>query len=50
MKIQADQYGSVITLLHLPRSADVWQPWNQRGQRHRLAFSQRNNVSGHKAR
>lgn len=31
MKIQADQYGSVITLLHLPRSADVWQPWNQRG-------------------
>lgn len=24
MKIQADLYGTVLTLLHLPRSADVW--------------------------
>ena len=26
MKLQADRYGTVITLLHLPRSADVWPP------------------------
>lgn len=26
MKIHAEQYGKVITLLHLPRHADVWPP------------------------
>ena len=32
MKLQADRYESVMTLLHLPRSADVWLPWNARRQ------------------
>lgn len=27
MKIHAEQYGIVLSLLHLPRSADVWPPW-----------------------
>ncbi len=27
MKIHAEQYGVVLSLLHLPRSADVWPPW-----------------------
>lgn len=27
MKIYAEQYGVVLSLLHLPRSADVWPPW-----------------------
>jgi hypothetical protein len=27
MKIYAEQYGVVLSLLHLPRSADVWAPW-----------------------
>lgn len=27
MKIQADQFGTVLTLLHLPRIAKVWPPW-----------------------
>ena len=27
MKIHAEQYGVVLTLLHLPRSASVWPPW-----------------------
>ena len=27
MKIHAEQYGIVLTLLHLPRSANVWPPW-----------------------
>jgi len=31
MKILADRYGSVLTLLVLPRSADVWGPWKPRG-------------------
>ena len=29
MKIRADQYGVVLSLLHLPRSAIVWPPWAQ---------------------
>jgi len=29
MKIYAEQYGVVLTLLHLPRSSDVWSPWFQ---------------------
>lgn len=29
MKIHAEQYDSVLTLLCLPRSADVWPPWQQ---------------------
>lgn len=31
MKIHADQYDRVITLLCLPRSVDVWPPW-QKGE------------------
>jgi hypothetical protein len=27
MKIHAEQYGAVLSLLHLPRSANVWPPW-----------------------
>jgi hypothetical protein len=27
MKIHAEQYGVVLSLLHLPRSANVWPPW-----------------------
>jgi len=27
MKIHAEQYGVVLSLLLLPRSADVWPPW-----------------------
>ncbi|MDP1638694.1 MAG: ImmA/IrrE family metallo-endopeptidase [Candidatus Nitrotoga sp.] len=27
MKIYAEQYGAVLSLLHLPRFADVWPPW-----------------------
>lgn len=27
MKIHAEQYGVVLSLLHLPRSADVWPAW-----------------------
>jgi len=30
MKVQADQYGRVLSLLHLPRFADVWPPWKQK--------------------
>jgi hypothetical protein len=30
MKLQADRYESVVTLLHLPRSADVRPPWGSR--------------------
>lgn len=29
MKIHAEQYGTVLSLLHLPRSADVWPPWKE---------------------
>ncbi len=29
MKICAEQYGTVLSLLHLPRTADVWPPWNK---------------------
>lgn len=28
MKIYAERYGSILTLLHLPQSADVWPPWD----------------------
>jgi IrrE N-terminal-like domain len=31
MKICAEQYGVVLSLLHLPRSADVWPPWQRGG-------------------
>lgn len=27
MKISAEQYGVVLSLLHLPHSAEVWPPW-----------------------
>lgn len=27
MKIYAEQYGIVVSLLHLPHSAEVWPPW-----------------------
>ena len=27
MKVHAEQCGVVLSLLHLPRSADVWPPW-----------------------
>lgn len=27
MKVCAEQFGVVLSLLHLPRSADVWPPW-----------------------
>lgn len=27
MKIHAEQYGAVLSLLHLPRSANFWPPW-----------------------
>ncbi len=27
MKVYAEQYGVVVSLLHLPRSAEVWPPW-----------------------
>ena len=30
MKVYAEQYGVVVSLLHLPRSADVWPPWGDR--------------------
>lgn len=29
MKVTAEQYGTVLTLLHLPGSADLWPPWQQ---------------------
>lgn len=29
MKIYAEQYDAVLSLLHLPRSADVWPPWKK---------------------
>jgi hypothetical protein len=29
MKIYAEQYSSVLSLLHLPRLADVWPPWKE---------------------
>ncbi|WP_244191332.1 ImmA/IrrE family metallo-endopeptidase [Ralstonia insidiosa] len=30
MKVQAEQYGRVLSLLHLPRFADVWPPWEHK--------------------
>ena len=30
MKIYAEQYGIVVSLLHLPYSAEVWPPWGDR--------------------
>lgn len=30
MKVYAEQYGVVVSLLHLPRSAEVWPPWGNR--------------------
>ena len=30
MKVHAEQYGVVLSLLHLPRSADVWPPWAEK--------------------
>lgn len=27
MKVHAEQYGVVLSLLHLPRSANAWPPW-----------------------
>lgn len=33
MKIVSEQYGSVLTLLLLPRSAEVWPPWPQEDDR-----------------
>lgn len=30
MKVYAEQYGVVVSLLHLPRSVDVWPPWGDR--------------------
>ena len=30
MKISANEYDSVMTLLVLPRGCSVWQPWNER--------------------
>jgi IrrE N-terminal-like domain len=30
MKVYAEQYGNVVTLLHLPRSADVWPEWSEK--------------------
>lgn len=30
MKIHAGQYDAILTLLHLPRGADVRQPWAER--------------------
>ncbi|MCW5234997.1 ImmA/IrrE family metallo-endopeptidase [Verminephrobacter eiseniae] len=27
MKVHAEQYGAVLSLLHLPRSAEVWPSW-----------------------
>lgn len=29
MKLNAEHYGVVLTLLHLPRSAEVWPPWSE---------------------
>lgn len=29
MKLHTDQYGAVLSLLHLPQSADVWPPWRE---------------------
>ena len=29
MKIYAEQYGVVLSLLHLPRLAEVWPPWDK---------------------
>ena len=29
MKIHAEQYGVMLSLLYLPRSADVWPPWDK---------------------
>jgi hypothetical protein len=29
MKLTADQYGSIVTLLHLPPSAEAWPPWER---------------------
>ncbi len=31
MKIDAEQYGMILSLLVLPRSADVWPPWSKKG-------------------
>lgn len=28
MKVTAEQYGTVLSLLYLPSSADVWPPWS----------------------
>ena len=30
MKVYAEQHGVVVSLLHLPRSAEVWPPWRDR--------------------
>lgn len=30
MKVHAEQYGVVLSLLHLPRSAYVWPPWAEK--------------------
>ena len=30
MKVHAEQYGVVLSLLCLPRSADAWPPWSER--------------------
>lgn len=30
MKLTADQYGSIVTLLHLPPSAEAWPPWGRK--------------------
>jgi hypothetical protein len=29
LKVHAEQYGVVLSLLHLPRSAEVWPPWTE---------------------
>lgn len=29
MKLHTDQYGAVLSLLHLPQSVDVWPPWSE---------------------
>lgn len=29
MKLSSDQYGTVLTLLHLPPSAEAWPPWER---------------------
>lgn len=32
MKITANEYDTVMTLLVLPRGSSVWQPWNERSE------------------